>query len=51
MPMAITSREVAHRLTSAHSEWGLDVEAQAALSILREKTRIECHEDTLRGLM
>lgn len=51
MPMAITSQEVAHRLASAHSELGLDVEAQAALSVLRGKTRVECHEDTLRGLM
>lgn len=49
--MAITSREVAHRLASAHGEWGLDVEAQVALSILREKTRVECHEATLRGLL
>ena len=48
--MAIISQEVAHTLMSAHSNWGLGVEVWAASSVLRERTRVEHHEDTLRGL-
>ena len=38
-------------LTSTHSKWGLGEEVQAALSVLSERTRVECHEDMLRGLI
>ena len=48
--MAITSREVAHTLVSAHGKWGLGVEVRAASSVLRERTSVEYHEETLRGL-
>ena len=36
---------------STHIKWGLRMEAWAALSVLRERTRVECHENTQRGLM
>ena len=38
-------------LASTDSEWELGAEAWAVLSILRERTWVECCEDTLRGLM
>ena len=48
---AVTSRGVAHTLASTHREWGLHVEVPAASLVLRERTRVERHEDTLKGLM
>ena len=42
--------EVAQKLASATSEWGLGREAQAASSVLRVKTGPECPEDNLREL-
>ena len=48
--MAIISQEVAHVLVSAHSKWGLGAGVWAASLVLRERTRVEYHEDTLRGL-
>ena len=41
---------MAHTLVSAHTKWGLGAEVWAASSDLRERTRVEYHEDTLRGL-
>ena len=41
----ITSRELAHTLTSAHRKWGMGVRAQTA-SVLRVRNRIECSEGT-----
>ena len=49
--MAITSIEASHNLVSALSEWGLHADVQAASLVLRARTRVECPEDTLRGLM
>ena len=46
---ATTSREVAHTLTSATSNQGLNREVQAAL--LRVRTRPEWPEGNLRELM
>ena len=44
------SGEVAQKLASATNEWGLGRELQAALSVLRVRTRSECPEDNLREL-
>ena len=41
---------MAHTLVSAHGKWGLGVEVRAASSVLRERTGVEYHEETLRGL-
>ena len=43
-----TPREVAQRLASTTSKWGLNREAQAAL--LRVRTRHECPEGNLKEL-
>ena len=49
--MAITSWEAAYMSKPTWSKWGLDVEVWAASSVLRERTGVECREDTLRELM
>ena len=49
--MAITSWEAAYMSMPTWSKWGLDVEVWAASSVLRGRTGVECHEDTLRELM
>ena len=45
---ATASGEVAQRLASTTSQWGLDREVQAAL--LKVRIRTECPEDNLREL-
>ena len=46
--MATPNREVAQRLASTTSKWGLNREAWAAL--LKVRTRPECPERSLREL-
>jgi len=43
--------EVVHTLSWACSDCGLGEEVQTASSVLRIRTRVECPEDILRGLM
>ena len=41
-------RKVAQLLVSTTSEWGLGKEEHTQSSVLRVRTRPECHEDNLR---
>ena len=49
MQTAIISREAAQMLMATSRKWGLGTEAWATYMVLR--TRLECPEDNLRGLM
>ena len=48
---AITHGEMAQRLLSTSSKWGLGREMRAASLVLRLRTGLGCPEDNLRGLM
>ena len=45
------SREATQMLTATSSKWGLGMEAWATSTVLRVRTRLECREGNLRGLM
>ena len=45
------SSEIAQKLMSTTSKWGLDREVRAASSVPRVRTGPECPEDNLRELM
>ena len=47
---ATASGEVAQRLASTTSQWGLDREVQATGSVLRVRTKPEYPKDNLREL-
>ena len=51
MQTAIISREAAQMLMATSHKWGLGTEAWATYMVLRVRTRLECPEDNLRGLM
>ena len=51
MQTAIISREAAQMLIATSRKWGLGTEAWATYIVLRVRTRLECPEDNLRGLM
>ena len=46
-----TSGEAAQMTTSASSKWGLGREVWTASSIFRVRNRLECPEESLRGLI
>ena len=48
---ATASREVAQRLVSTSSEGDLDREVWVVSSVLSVKTRPQCPEDNLKGIM
>lgn len=47
----ITSGEIAQKLMSASSKWGLGREVWIASSVFRVRNRLECPEDSLRSLI
>ena len=44
-------KRLTHSCLPTGSKWRLDAEVQAMWSVLRVRTGVGCHEDTLRGLM